>query len=237
MELELRNTKGEAVREVEVSDALFGVPFNPSLVHQAMVMYQLNRRQGTHNTKTRAEVSGGGAKPWRQKHTGRARQGSIRSPQWRHGGVVFGPKPRSYRRDMPQKMRQMALKCVLSQRVRDQKLVLIEDLDIADGRTKNMAKALKDMQITGSSLIVTKESQSSVVKAAHNLPRIWTLPVALLNTGELLKYATVIMTLDALRKAEDMWAPAKVSVEEPPSQENSTESVPDSDDQELQEEA
>jgi large subunit ribosomal protein L4 len=207
MELQLINISGDAVERVHVNDAVFGVTFNRSLVHQAMVMYSSNLRQGTHSTKTRKEVSGGGAKPWRQKHTGRARHGSIRSPQWRHGGVVFGPKPRSHRRDMPKKMRQLALRCVLSQKVRDEKLVLLKDFEMPDGRTKTMAQTLSNMKIADSSLIVTKEPQSSVVRSAHNLPKVWTLPVALLNARELLKYGTVIITLDALRKAEDMLAP------------------------------
>ena len=215
MELQLKNKSGQVVGEVEVSDALFGVPFNSPLVHQAMVMYQANRRQGSHSTKTRSEVSGGGAKPWRQKHTGRARQGSIRSPQWRHGGVVFGPKPRSYRRDMPKRMRRLALKCVLSQKVRDDRLVLVDTLSTIEGRTKSMAQALKDLEIAGSTLIVTEESRRNVVQATHNLGKVWTLPVALLNAGELLKYNTVLMTLEALRKAEVMWAAAEVGVAEP----------------------
>ena len=206
MELQLKNKSGQVVGEVKVSDALFGVPYNSSLVHQAMVMYHLNRRQGSHSTKTRSEVSGGGAKPWRQKHTGRARQGSIRSPQWRHGGVVFGPKPRSHHRDMPKRMRRLALKCMLSQKVRDDRLVLVDTLSAIEGRTKSMAQTLKDLEIAGSTLIVTEESRRNVIQSAHNLAKVWTLPVALLNAGELLKYNTVLMTLEALRKAEDMWA-------------------------------
>ena len=206
MELQLKNKSGQVVGEVKVSDALFGVPFNSSLVHQAMVMYHLNRRQGSHSTKTRSEVSGGGAKPWRQKHTGRARQGSIRSPQWRHGGVVFGPKPKSHHRDMPKRMRRLALKCMLSQKVRDDRLVLVDTLSTIEGRTKSMAQTLKDLEIAGSTLIVTEESRRNVIQSAHNLAKVWTLPVALLNAGELLKYNTVLMTLEALRKAEDMWA-------------------------------
>ena len=226
MELLLNNTSGDVIKRVPVNDAVFGVAFNRSLVHQAMVMYSANLRQGTHNTKTRAEVSGGGAKPWRQKHTGRARHGSIRSPQWRHGGVVFGPKPRSHRRDMPKKMRQLALRCVLSQKVRDEKLVLIENLEVLDGRTKTMAQTLRNMQIVDSSLIVTKEPHRSIVRSAHNLPKVWTLPVALLNARELLKYGTVLITLDALRKAEEMLAPTKTGVDAVLPEETAAEPIP-----------
>lgn len=205
MELELKDTEGKVVGEVSVSDSLFGVPFNSPLVHQAMVMYNANLRQGTHSTKTRSQVSGGGAKPWRQKHTGRARQGSIRSPQWRHGGIVFGPKPRSYRLDMPKRMRRLALKCVLSQKVRDERLILIDTLDSLEGRTKAMVRALSNLEIAGSTLIVTGGTHRNVTQAAHNLVKVWTLPVALLNAGMLLKYNTVLMTLDALRQAEEIW--------------------------------
>jgi len=225
MELELRNIKGQVVDQVEVSDDLFNLVFNPTLVHQAMVMYQLNRRQGTHNTKTRAEVAGGGAKPWRQKHTGRACQGSIRSPQWRHGGVTFGPKPRSHRREMPQKMRRQALKCVLSQKVRDKKLILVDGFGEVEGKTKAMSQALKALQVSGSTLIVTEEPQRNVVLSAHNLPRVWTLPVNLLNAHELLRRETLVMTLEAARRAEGLWVsvvstpqegPATVPQEEKP---------------------
>lgn len=235
MELQLNNTSGDVIKRVQVSDAVFGVAFNRSLVHQAMVMYSSNLRQGTHNTKTRKEVSGGGAKPWRQKHTGRARQGSIRSPQWRHGGVVFGPKPRSHRRDMPKKMRQLALRCVLSQKVRDEKLILIEDLGALDGRTKTMAQTLSNMRIIDSSLIITKDPHTSTVRSAHNLPKVWTLPVALLNARELLKYGTVLITLEALRKAEEMWAPKTTRVEDVIPEETTAEPLPLLDNQESDE--
>jgi len=205
MELELKNLKGQVVGEVGVSETLFGTPFNPSLVHQAMVMYQLNRRQGTHKVKGRSEVSGGGAKPWRQKHTGRARAGSNRSPIWRHGGVTFGPRPRSYRRDMPKKMRHLALRCVLSEKLKAAKIVLIEGFDGMDGRTKEMTQVLKALEVTGSILIVTRDPERAVIRSAHNIPRVWTLPVNLLNAEDLLKRSNLVLTLDALRKAEDMW--------------------------------
>ena len=205
MELELKNLKGQVVGEVGVSETLFGTPFNPSLVHQAMVMYQLNRRQGTHKVKDRSEVSGGGAKPWRQKHTGRARAGSNRSPIWRHGGVTFGPRPRSYRRDMPKKMRHLALRCVLSEKLKAAKIVLIEGFDGMNGRTKEMTQVLKALEVTGSILIVTRDPERTVIRSAHNIPRVWTLPVNLLNAEDLLKRSNLVLTLDALRKAEDMW--------------------------------
>ena len=205
MELELKDINGRVVGEVPVSQTLFGAPFNHSLVHQALVMYQLNRRQGTHKVKVRSEVSGGGAKPWRQKHTGRARHGSIRSPIWRHGGVTFGPHPRSYRRAMPKRMRHLALRCVLAQKLEAGRIVLVQDFDGITGRTKDMMQALKNLQATGSTLIVTAAPESNVVRSARNIPRVWTLPANLLNAGELLKRSNLVLTLDSLRRAEELW--------------------------------
>jgi len=206
MELPVRNQNGDVVDTAEVSDDLFAVPMNQSLVHQAMVMYQQNRRQGTHSTKTRAFVSGGGRKPWPQKGTGRARQGSIRSPQWRHGGTTFGPHPRDHRKNMPKKMRCLALKCVLSEKIRRNRLIILDDLSMDAPRSKAMIELLSNLGISASALIVTGESQQNVVLSAHNLQKIWTLPVRLLNAEQLLKREKVVITLDALRRAEELWA-------------------------------
>jgi large subunit ribosomal protein L4 len=206
MEYSVTNQQGAAVRTIELDDAVFGVPMNPTLLHQALVIYQGNKRQGTADTKTRAQVSGGGRKPWIQKHTGRARQGSIRSPQWRHGGVVFGPHPRDYRRDLPRKMRRQALKCALSERVRQGNLICLDSLESLDGRTRSMTKLLGNLGITGSAIIITVDSQEMVFRAGHNLPKIWTTPVNLLNANDLLSRQSVVMTVDAARKLEEMWA-------------------------------
>jgi large subunit ribosomal protein L4 len=206
MEILIRNQNGDAAGTVDLNDAVFSVPMNRSVVHQALVIYQSNRRQGTHDTKTRAQVSGGGRKPWIQKHTGRARQGSIRSPQWRHGGVVFGPHPRDYRRDLPRKMRRQALKCALSERVRQGNLICLDSLESLDGRTRSMTKLLGNLGITGSAIIITVDSQEMVFRAGHNLPKIWTTPVNLLNANDLLSRQSVVMTVDAARKLEEMWA-------------------------------
>ncbi len=149
MEYPVINQQGATVRTIELDDAVFGVPMNPTLLHQALVIYQGNKRQGTSDTKTRAQVSGGGRKPWIQKHTGRARHGSIRSPQWRHGGVVFGPHPRDYRRDLPRRMRRQALKCALSERVRQGNLICLDSLDTLDGRTRSMTNLLGNLGIDG----------------------------------------------------------------------------------------
>ena len=205
MELPVKNIKGEVIDTAHVSDALFGVPINRAVVHQALVMYELNKRQGTHSTKTKAQVSGGGRKPWPQKYTGRARQGSIRSPQWRHGGVVFGPIPRDHRLDMPRRMRHLALKCVLSEKARRDKLILLDSLQLDVTSTRTMVEILGNLGIGSSALIVTREPQENVVLSARNLKKIWTLPISLINAEQLLKRDLVIMTLDAARRAEEMW--------------------------------
>lgn len=206
MELPVKNIKGEVVDTAELSDAVFGVPMNMAVVHQAQVMYQMNRRQGTHSTKTRSQVSGGGRKPWSQKHTGRARQGSIRSPQWRGGGVVFGPHPRDHRLDMPKRMRVLALKCVLSEKVRRNKLILLDDFSLESPSTKVMAQILGNLGVTSPVLILTEQPEGNVVRSARNLQKTWTLPVSLINSQQLLKWESVIMTVNALRRAEDLWA-------------------------------
>ena len=206
MEVPVKNHQGETVETIELDDAVFSVPMNASLVHQALVIYQLNKRQGTHDTKTRAQVSGGGRKPWTQKHTGRARQGSIRSPQWRHGGVVFGPHPRSYRRSLPRRMRRLALKCVLSDKARQDRLVCLDTMDSVDGKTKSMVELLGNLSVSGSALLVTRGSNERVIQSAHNLQKVWTLPVNLLNAHELLRRETVIMTVEAARWAEQFLA-------------------------------
>ena len=200
MELPVLNTQGNAVGSVEIDDGVFDVPMNPTLVHQAMVIYQLNQRQGTHSTRTRAEVSGGGRKPWIQKHTGRARQGSIRSPQWRHGGIAFGPKPRDYRKALPRAMRRKALQCVLSEKIRNDRLICVDTLDGLDGRTKSMKQALENLNIAGSVLVVTAEAQQNVARAGGNLKQVWTLPSDLVNANDVLKRQTVLVTADAIQR-------------------------------------
>ena len=206
MKVPVKNQQGVTVETIELNDAVFAVPMNQALVHQAMVTYLLNKRQGTHDTKTRAEVSGGGRKPWIQKHTGRARQGSTRSPQWRHGGVAFGPHPRSHRRGLPRRMRRQALKCVLSEKARQQFLVCVDSLDTVNGKTRSMVELLNSLGISGSALMVTRESLQPVVRAAHNLQKVRTLPVTQLNAQELLSRETVIMTLEAARWVEETLA-------------------------------
>ena len=206
MELPVLNQQGETVGRIAVDDGVFAVPMNHSLVHQAVVIYQGNKRQGTHDTKTRGQVSGGGRKPWIQKHTGRARQGSIRSPQWRHGGTVFGPHPRDYRKALPKRMRRQALKCALSEKIRTGGLLCVDSVDSLDGKTRSMAGLMAGLGINGSALVVTAQAEAAVARAGHNLKKVWTLPVNQLNAHELLRRETVVITQDALRKGEAMWA-------------------------------
>ncbi len=204
MELPVLNTGGNAVDTIEVDEAVFDVPMNQTLVHQAMVIYQLNQRQGTHSTRTRAEVSGGGRKPWIQKHTGRARQGSIRSPQWRHGGIAFGPKPRDYRKALPRAMRRKALQCVLSEKIRGGRLICVDSLDSIDGKTRSMKQVLENLNISGSVLVVTEEAQQNVARAGGNLKQVWTLPSDLVNANDVLKRRTVLITVGAIQRIGEL---------------------------------
>ncbi len=205
MKLTVVNSDGENVGEVNVSDTVFDTSMNRSLVHQTMVIYQGNKRQGTHSTKTRAQVSGGGRKPWIQKHTGRARQGSIRSPQWRHGGIAFGPHPRSYRKSIPTRIRRQAVRCILSEKVRSGTLICINNFDIVDGKTKSMVQVLENLGITGSALVVTLEPNKDVIQASRNIDKIWTLPINQLNANDLLRRQTVLITQNAAEQASIIW--------------------------------
>ena len=206
MKIDVYNRSGEVVDKTNMRDDVFKVTLNESLLHQALVMYQANQRQGTHSTKTRAEVAGGGRKPWRQKGTGRARQGSIRSPQWRTGGIAFGPKPRDYRKVMPKKMRRLAIRCALSSLVTSKRLVVLEDLDIEQPKTKEMVAILQALGIEQSALIVTTGSNLALNKATRNIARTKVLMADLLNVLDLLKYTKVVMTVDAVRRAEGLWS-------------------------------
>ena len=205
MKLDVRNMSGAVVDSVEVLDDVFDAPMNSALVHQVMVGQLANKRQGTAKVKTRSEVAGGGAKPRPQKYTGRARQGSIRSPQWRGGGVVFGPTPRSYRQRTPKRMKRQAIKIVLSDKAREQQLVVLDRLEIAEAKTKQVAQVLNALEVSSSVLLVGETIGDDVVRAARNIPRVRTLPVALLNTVDLLNANKVVMTVDAVRKAEEIW--------------------------------
>jgi len=199
------NLVGEVVDHIEISEQVFAVPLNQAVVHQAVVRQRANARQGTASTKTRGEVTGSTGKLFRQKGTGQARAGGIRSPLRRGGGIVFGPKPRSYRQAMPKKMRQLALRCVLSAKVRDEELIVLEQLKLDKPRTKEMAQILAALGVDSSALIVTSEPEENVVKSARNLPRIKTMPASLLNVVDILSCKRLLMTVAAVHKAEELW--------------------------------
>ena len=190
---------------MRVRDDVFGVPMNRPLVHQVVVGQLANARQGTASVKTRAQVSGGGRKPRPQKHTGAARAGSIRAPNWRGGGVVFGPSPRSYRHRTPKKMRRLALTATLSEKVRSKELVVLDELALDRPKTREMVRVLAALEAGPSVLLVADGADPSVLKAARNIPRLKMIPCSLLNTVDLLNHRKVIMTLDAVRKAEALW--------------------------------
>ncbi len=206
MKIKLHNTSGEVVGDIELSDSLFDVPMNEALVHQVMVGQLANRRQGTAKTKTRSQVSGGGAKPRPQKGTGRARQGTIRAPQWKGGGVVFGPIPRSYRQRTPKRVKRQSLTMVLSDKVREGELVVIDKLELEQPKTKEMIKVLGSLDARSSVLLVADGADHAVLRATHNIPRVRTTPASLLNTVDLLNAMKVVMTLDSVRRAEELWS-------------------------------
>ena len=205
MEVPVYNLAGKIVDHIEVSDYVFGVPFNQAVVHQVVVGQQANARQGTASTKTRGEVSGSTRKLFHQKGTGNARAGSIKSPLRPGGGIVFGPKPRSYRQATPKTMRRLALRCALSAKVRDNELIILEQLKLEQPRTKEMVSILAALGVNSSALIVTSEPEESVVKSARNLPGIKTMPASLLNVVDILSYKMLLMTVAAVRKAEELW--------------------------------
>jgi len=199
------NLAAEVVEHIEISDEVFAVPLNQAVVHQAMVRQRANARQGTASTKTRSEVRGSSRKLFRQKGTGQARAGSIRSSLRRGGGITFGPQPRSYRQAMPKKMRQLALKCVLSAKVGDGELMILEQLKLVEPKTSEMARILATLGVDSSALIVTDEPEDSVVKSARNLVKIKTLPASLLNVIDILSHKRLLMSVTAVRRAEQLW--------------------------------
>lgn len=201
----LYNIKGENIGEIELSDAIFGAEINEVAMHTSVVNYLANQRQGTQSTKTRTEVKGGGKKPWRQKGTGRARQGSIRAPQWTGGGVALGPKPRSYRFAINKKLRRVALKSALSSKLANNKIIVIDDLKVESAKTKDFAAILKAFDVSDA-LVVTAGKDENVVRSAANIPCVKTTMASLLNVYEVLKYDNFIVSKDAISKIEEVHA-------------------------------
>ena len=205
MQFPVYSLAGEVVEQMEISENIFGLPFNNAVVHQAMVRQLANRRQGTASTKTRSEVRGSTRKLFSQKHTGRARRGDIKSPLLRGGGVVFGPKPRSYHQSMPKKMRRLAIKCILSTKAREGNIKLIEKLDFKEPKTIGMLNILASLNVEPPILILTARSMPNVVKSAGNLPDVKVLPSALINVVDLLSYKTLLATAPAIHNIEQIW--------------------------------
>ena len=201
----LFNKEGKQVGDIELNEAVFGAEANESAVLQVVVAKVANKRQGTQSAKTRAEVRGGGIKPWRQKGTGRARQGSIRAPQWIKGGIVFAPKPRDYRMSVPKSMRKVAMVSALSSKVADNELVVLDELKFDSIKTKQMVAVLNALELN-KTLVITAESDENVFKSARNIQGVCVMPVNNINVYDLLKYNKVVMTKDAVLKIEEVYA-------------------------------
>jgi large subunit ribosomal protein L4 len=212
VEVPVYNTSGEVVKNIELSDSVFAVPFNQAVVHQAVVRQRANARQGTVSTKTRGQVTGSSTKLYRQKHTGMARAGSRRSPLRRGGGIIFGPKPRSYRQSMPKKMNRLAIRCVLSAKARDEELKVLEEIKLKQPKTKEMAGVMAALGVDSSALLVTGKPEENVYKSARNLAGVKVMPANILNVVDILSYKKLLMTETAVRKAEEIWGGGNASV-------------------------
>lgn len=204
--IDVYNMEGKKVSDVELNDNVFGIEPNEAVVHSVLVNYLANQRQGTQSTKTRSEVSGGGKKPWRQKGTGRARQGSIRAPQWVGGGIALGPKPRSYKYTVNKKERRLAIKSMLSSKVLENELVVVDSLPLKEIKTKEMVKALNNLKVEGKTLILLPEKNEIVQKSARNIEGVKTLLVNTINVYDLLKYKNLVVTVDTVKKLEEVYA-------------------------------
>lgn len=204
--VDVYDIKGKKVSDIELKEEIFGIIPNEAVVHSVLVNYQANQRQGTQSTKTRAEVSGGGKKPWRQKGTGRARQGSTRSPQWIKGGIALGPKPRSYSYKVNKKERRLAVKSILSSKVADNELVVVDKIPFTEIKTKNMVEALNNLKVEGKALVLLPEKDENVQKSARNIEGVKTTLVNTINVYDLLKYTKLVVTVDTIKKLEEVYA-------------------------------
>ena len=204
--IDVYNMEGKKVSDVELNDNVFGIEPNEAIVHSVLVNYLANQRQGTQSTKTRSEVSGGGRKPWRQKGTGRARQGSIRAPQWVKGGIALGPKPRSYKYTVNKKERRLAIRSVLSSKVLENNLIVLDKAEMKEIKTQAMVKTLENLKVEGKTLILLPEKNENVQKSARNIKDVKTTLVNTINVYDLLKYNKLVVTLDAVKKLEEVYA-------------------------------
>ena len=204
--VDVYDINGKKVSDVELAENIFGIEPNEAIVHSVLTNYLANQRQGTQSTKTRAEVRGGGKKPWRQKGTGRARQGSIRAPQWIKGGIALGPKPRSYRYTVNKKERRLAIKSLLSSKVIEKELTVVDKLELNEIKTKTMVKALSDLKIEGKTLIVLPENNKNVLMSSRNIEGVKTITLNNINVFDLLKYNNLVLPLDTVKKIEEVYA-------------------------------
>lgn len=199
-------TDGTQAGQITLNDDIFGAEINESAMHQVVVAQLANKRQGTQSTLTRSEVRGGGIKPWRQKGTGRARQGSIRAPQWTKGGVVFAPKPRTYKTAVNKKIKRLALKSALSMKVAEEDIIVLEDLALSAAKTKEMVKVLNNLKVEGKALIITAGKDETVVRASRNLQGINTISADTINVYDVVNSGKLIMTVDAVKNVEEVYA-------------------------------
>ncbi len=206
LKIDVHNVTGEKVGELELAKKLFDVEIKEYAVHQVVVSQLSNKRQGTQSAKTRSEVSGGGKKPWRQKGTGRARQGSIRSPQWIHGGVVFAPKPRSYRKSISKSLRRVAIRSVLTSKVKENQILILDDISFEIPKTKDMIKVLENLKIDSKLLLVTENVNRNVYRSSTNLKDVKVIPVNNINVYDLLRYEKLVITQGAVRKLEEVYS-------------------------------
>ena len=204
--MDVYDVEGKKVSTVDLKEEIFGIEPNEAVVHSVLVNYLANQRQGTQSTKTRAEVSGGGRKPWRQKGTGRARQGSIRAPQWIKGGIALGPKPRSYKYTVNKKERRLAIKSVLSSKVLEKELTVVDKLEVKEIKTKTMVKALADLKVEGKTLIIVPENNKNVLMSSRNIEGVKTIVANNINIFDLLKYTNLILPVDTVKKLEEVYA-------------------------------
>ncbi len=204
--MDVYDIQGKKVSTVDLKDEIFGIEPNEAVVHSVLVNFLANQRQGTQSTKTRAEVRGGGRKPWRQKGTGRARQGSIRAPQWIKGGIALGPKPRSYKYTVNKKEKRLAIKSCLSSKVLEKELTVVDSLPLKEIKTKEMIKALNNLKVEGKTLILLPEKNETVQKSARNIEGVKTTLVNTINVYDLLKYKNLVITLDTVKKLEEVYA-------------------------------
>ena len=204
--VDVLSVDGKKVKELELNENVFGIEPNENIVHSAIVNYLANQRQGTQNTKTRAEVSGGGRKPWRQKGTGRARQGSIRAPQWIKGGIALGPRPRSYSYKINKKEKRLAIKSILSSKVAEKELIVLDKLELKEIKTANMVKVLNNVKAEGKTLILLPANNENVCKSSRNIKGVKTLTVDTINAYDLVKYKGLVVTEDTVKKLEEVYA-------------------------------